>query len=75
MFHIIKNLFGGVMVSMVASSEAQVVRIKQTTNTIVIYCFSTKDVALRSKNKDWRNRNHVDVTEWSDMSTRILLFQ
>jgi hypothetical protein len=75
MFHIIKNLFGGVMVSMVASSEAQVVRIKQTTNTIVIYCFSTKDVALRSNNKDWRNRNHVDVTEWSDMSTHILLFQ
>ena len=44
-FHIIKNRFGGVMVSVLASSEAQIDRIKQTTNTIVIYCFSTKHVA------------------------------
>jgi hypothetical protein len=41
----IKNRFGGVMVSLLASSEAQVDRIKQTTNTIVIYCLSTKHVA------------------------------
>ena len=27
------------------------------------------------KGKDWMTRNHVDVTEWSDMSTHILLFQ
>jgi hypothetical protein len=63
------------MVRVVASSEAQVDRIKQTTNTIVIYCFSTKDVALRRKGKNWLTRNHVDVTEWCDMSTHILLFQ
>jgi hypothetical protein len=34
----IKNHFGGIKVSVLASSEAQVDRIKQTTNTIVIYC-------------------------------------
>jgi hypothetical protein len=33
------------MISVLASSEAQVDRIKQTTNAIVIYCFSTKHVA------------------------------
>jgi hypothetical protein len=45
------NRFGGVKVSVFASSESQVDRIEQTTNTIVIYCFSTKYVALRRKGK------------------------
>jgi hypothetical protein len=42
---------------------------------IGICCFSTKEAALRSKNKDWLARNQNDVSEWDDMSIRGLLFQ
>ena len=42
---------------------------------IGICCFSAKHTALRSKSKDWLARNHNNVSEWSDMSTRGLLFQ
>ena len=38
-------------------------------------CFSTKHVALRRKSKDWLTQNQNNVSEWSDMSTRGLLFQ
>jgi hypothetical protein len=38
-------------------------------------CFSAKHAALRRKSKDWLARNHNNVSEWSDMSTRGLLFQ
>jgi hypothetical protein len=31
--------------------------------------------ALRRKSKDWSARNQNNVFEWSDMSTRVLLFQ
>jgi hypothetical protein len=37
--------------------------------------FSSKHAALRSKSKDWLARNQNNVSEWSDMSTRGLLFQ
>jgi hypothetical protein len=37
--------------------------------------FSSKHAALRSKSKDWLARNQNNVSEWSDMSTRELLFQ
>ena len=40
---------------------------------IGICCFSAKHAALRSKRKYWFARNNV--SEWSDMSTRGLLFQ
>jgi hypothetical protein len=40
-----------------------------------ICCFSAKHAALRRKNKDWLARNQNNVSEWSDMSTRGLLFQ
>ena len=40
-----------------------------------IFCFSAKHTALRSKSKDWLARNQNNVYEWSDMSTRGLLFQ
>jgi len=43
--------------------------------TIDICCFSTKHTALRRKSKDWMARNQNNVSEWSDMSTRGLLFQ
>jgi hypothetical protein len=42
---------------------------------IGISCFSTKHAALRRKSKDWLARNQNNVSEWSDMSTRELLFQ
>ena len=43
---------------------------------ICICCFSAKHAALRSESKDWlaRNQNN-DVSGWSDMSPRELLFQ
>ena len=40
-----------------------------------ICCFSAKHAALRRKGKDWLARNQDNVSEWSDMSTRGLLFQ
>jgi hypothetical protein len=42
---------------------------------IGICCFSAKHAALRSRSKDWLARNQDNVSEWSDMSTRGLLFQ
>jgi hypothetical protein len=42
---------------------------------IGICCFSAKHAALRRKSKDWLARNQNIVSEWSDMSTRRLLFQ
>jgi len=38
-------------------------------------CFSAKDAALRRKIKDWSTWNQNNVSEWSDRSTRELLFQ
>ena len=40
-----------------------------------ICCYSAKHTALRRKSKDWLARNQNNVSEWSDMSTRGLLFQ
>ena len=42
---------------------------------IGICCFSTKYTSLRRKSKDWLVRNQNNVSEWSNMSTRGLLFQ
>jgi hypothetical protein len=42
---------------------------------IGICCFSAKHAALRRKSKDWLARNQNNVSEWSDMSIRGLLFQ
>ena len=42
---------------------------------IGICCFCAKHVALRRKSKDWLTRNQNNVSEWSDMFTRGLLFQ
>ena len=41
---------------------------------IVICCFSAKHTALRRNSKDWLATNQNN-REWSDMSTRGLLFQ
>ena len=42
---------------------------------IGICCFSTKHAALKRKSTDWLARNQTNVSEWSDMSIRGLLFQ
>jgi hypothetical protein len=42
---------------------------------IGICCFSAKHAALRSKSKDWLARNQDNLSEWSDISPRRLLFQ
>ena len=42
---------------------------------IGICCFFAMHAALRRKSKDWLTRNQNNVSEWSDMSTRGLLFQ
>jgi hypothetical protein len=36
---------------------------------------SAKNMALRRRSKDWLARNQDTVSEWSDMSTCVLLFQ
>jgi hypothetical protein len=42
---------------------------------IGICCFSAKHEGFRRKSNDWLDRNHNNVSEWSDMSIRGLLFQ
>jgi hypothetical protein len=67
------------MVSVLASSAVNLrfePRSDQTKDLkIGICCFSAKHAALRRKSKDWLFRNQNNVSEWSDMSTRALLFQ
>jgi hypothetical protein len=48
----------------------------QTKDYKISMCFfSAKHAALRKKSKDWLVRNRDNVSEWSDMSIRGLLFQ
>ena len=42
---------------------------------IGICCFPANHAALMSKSKDWLPRNLQNMSEWSDMSNRRLLFQ
>jgi hypothetical protein len=67
------------MVSVLASSVVDrgfEARSGQTNDyEIGICCFSAKHAALRRKSKDWSAQNQNSVSEWSDMSTRGLLFQ
>ena len=73
------NRIGGVMVSVLASSVVDrgfEPRLGQTKDyQIGICCFSAKHAALRRKSKDWLAQNQNNVSEWSDMSIRGLLFQ
>ena len=67
------------MVSMLASSEVDRGFEPKSGRTkdcnINICCFSAKHAALRRKSKDLLARNQNNVSEWSDMFTRGLLFQ
>ena len=70
---------GGIMVSVLASSVVDRGFEPWSGQTkdykIGICCFSAKHTALKRKSKDWLGRNQNNVSEWSDMSTRELLFQ
>ena len=70
---------GGVMDSVLASNAVdrgfEPLSGQNKDYKIGICCFSAKPAALRSKSKDWLARNQNNVSEWSDMSTRGLLFQ
>ena len=67
------------MVSVLASSavdrgfEPQSGQIKDY--EIGMCCFSANHTALRRKSKYWLARNQNNLSEWSYMSTRGLLFQ
>ena len=68
------------MVSVLASSSAIYCRFEPRSGQTKEYkngisYFSAKHAALRRKSKDWLARNQNNVTEWSDISTRELLFQ
>jgi len=73
------NRIGGVMVCVLASSAVdrgfKFPLSEAKDNKIGICCLSAKDAALRRKSKDWLARNQNNVSEWSGMLTRGLLFQ
>jgi hypothetical protein len=70
---------GGVMVSVLASRAVdrgfEPLSGQTKDYNIGICCFSAKHAALRSKSKDWLAWNQNNVSEWSDISIRGLLFQ
>ena len=68
------NSISGAMVSVLASSGLSPGCVNPKTK-IGISCFSTKFAALRRKSKDRVAWNQDNVSEWSDMSIRGLLFQ
>ena len=73
------NRIDGVMVSVLASNAVDCgfePRSGQTKDyEIGICCFSDKHASLRRNSKDWLARDRDNVSEWSDMSIRGLLFQ
>jgi hypothetical protein len=76
--NVVCNRIGGVVIKVLASSAVDrglEPRSGQTKDyKIGICCFSAKQAALRRNNKDWLARNQNNVSEWSDMSFRGLLF-
>ena len=66
------------MVSVLASSAVDRGFEPQSGQTkdceIGICCFFAKHTALRRKSKEWLARNQNNVSEWSNMSVRGLLF-
>ena len=74
-----KHRIGGAMVSVLASSAVDHGFEPPSGQTkdykIGICCFSAKHAALRRKSKDWLARNQNNMSEWSDISTRGVLFQ
>ena len=77
--HILADRIGGVMVCLFISSAIDrgfETRSGQSKDyKIGICCFSAKHAALRRKSKELLARNQTNLSEWSDMSTRGMLFQ
>ena len=73
-----ENRIGGIMVSVLASSVVDRGFMPWSGQTkdyeIGVCCFSTLHGALRRKSKDWLVRNQDNLSEWSNMSTRGLMF-
>ena len=73
-----RNRIGGVMVSVLGSITVDRGFESRSGPTkdykIGMHCFSAKPGSLIRKSKDWLARNQDNVSEWSDMSTRGLLF-
>ena len=73
------NHVGGVMVCVLALDTVDCGFKPRSVQTkdyeISIRCFSAKHAGLRSKSKDGLTWNQDNVYEWSEMSTRGLLFQ
>ena len=64
------------MVSVPASSAVDrgfEPRSGQTKDYKIGICFSAKHAALRRKSKDWLARNQDNVSEWGNMSIRVLV--
>ena len=61
---------GSVMASVLASGRSW---LSSKEYKISIYYFSTKHRALWNKNKDWLARKKDNESEWSDMSTRVVV--
>jgi hypothetical protein len=74
-----KTLIGSVIVSVLSSSAVDrgfESRSGQTKDyQLVFVAYNAKRTELRRKSKDWLARNQVNVSEWSDMYIRGLLFQ
>ena len=71
----IQDLICGVLASSVVDHGIRP-RLSQTKDyKICICCFSAKHAEIRSKITDLLARNQDDVSAWSGMSTRKLLFQ
>jgi hypothetical protein len=77
--HKFNNCIGGVMVSMLELTMVDRVfelLSDQTKDYLInICCFSTKQTTLKKMIKDWLAQNQNNVSKWSGMSTRRLLFQ
>ena len=73
------NRIGGVMISVLSSSAVDrgfKPRSGQTKDyEFGMCCLSAKHAALRRNSKDWLDRKQNKVSDWSDMSTRGMLFQ
>ena len=72
------NRVSSVMVSVRASSVVDhgfAPRSSQTKDyKIGTCCLSANHAALRRKSKDWSTQNQDNVSEWSNMSIRVLMF-
>ena len=68
-----RNRIDDVMVSMLVSNAVD--RGLKPEIIIDIWCFSSKHTVLRSKSKNWVDRNHDYVPESSEMATHRQLFQ